>query len=96
MYYPRDLKGFIDGNSPIDDGEGGSWEEYLMLRLRLSDGVDLEKLREYGAQSSDIDKIIKKCAPMQNAKYLTLNDNVISLTPEGFLISNAIIAELIF
>ncbi len=96
MYYPRDLKLFIDGTSPTDDGEGGGWEEYLMLRLRLSDGLDFDALRQRGAEQSDIDRIIKKAQPMQKAGFLKLENDNIRLTPEGFLISNSIIAELLF
>lgn len=95
-YYPRDLKAFIAGNTPVDDGEGGGWEEYLMLRLRLSDGVNIKELLLRGAKGSDIEKILKKAAPMKKAKLLNIDCDIISLTPEGFLISNAIIAELIF
>ncbi len=96
MYYPRDLRGFIDGVVPIDDGSGGGWEEYFMLRLRLSDGVNLNSLKLRGALDSDIESITKKAAPMQRAGFLSINNGVISLTPQGFLISNSIISGLLF
>lgn len=96
MYYPRSLNEFIEGVTPVDDGEGGSWEEYLMLRLRLSDGVNLDKLKLRGASQSDIDGIIRKLPLMQKAGLLSFNDGTVNLTAEGFLISNTIIGELIF
>lgn len=39
FFYPRDRNAFLRGEGPIQDGEGGSFEEYAMLRMRLADGL---------------------------------------------------------
>ena len=39
FYFPRDLEGFLAGSAPADDGPGGSFPEYAMLRLRLTEGL---------------------------------------------------------
>lgn len=48
FYFPRDLRGFLasggDFSRAVDDGPGGDAEEYLMLRLRLSEGVRWDAL----------------------------------------------------
>lgn len=45
FYYPRDLAGFLAGNPPVLENPGpdsvgeGTPEEFLMLRLRLTQGA---------------------------------------------------------
>lgn len=39
FFYPRDLNSFLRGEGPVEDGIGGDMEEFLMLRLRLSEGI---------------------------------------------------------
>ncbi len=83
FYYERDLKAYIKGALPLMDGEGGSEEEKLMLALRLKDGVKYASLPENKA-----DMLIK-------SGLAELNGGRFSLTNNGFLISNAIIGELL-
>ena len=45
FYYARSIDDFINGIPPVDDGFGGDEEEYIMLALRLSEGLVLEKFR---------------------------------------------------
>ncbi len=91
MYYPRDIKAFIDGNAPIDDGIGGEADEYIMLRLRLSSGLVFSEYEKRFGKLSDA--FIKKA---KTYKGLCLVDNrSIRLTDEGMLVSNNIITELI-
>ncbi len=83
FYFERDLKAYIKGTTPIADGDGGSEEEKLMLGLRLKEGVDYAALPQTKA-----DLFIKNgLAQTTNGKF--------HLTNKGFLISNAIIGELI-
>ena len=66
----------------IADGEGGSEEERIMLGLRLNKGISK--------------KLIKKdCSKFINTGLLKENSGQISLTPQGMLVSNYIISELI-
>ena len=94
FYYERDIEKFISGNDPIDDGDGGSFEEYAMLRLRLTDGLifdDVLKRLGHGIPEFMLDK-----ARLFEKNGLTkVTPDRIALTREGFLVSNAIIAELL-
>ena len=42
FYYDRNLYSFLKGNPPIMDGQGGDKEEFVMLALRLTDGLTNE------------------------------------------------------
>lgn len=86
FYYPGDLKAFLNGASPVDDGEGGSQEEKIMLGLRLTEGIKQDLLSPSA----------KKQAYFFIEKGLMCEKNgVFSLTPEGFLLSNSILSQLI-
>lgn len=98
FYIPRDTDAFIKAENPmslaVSDGEGGGFEEYAMLRLRLCEGLDLS---EAGKRFRvDTDKIAKKATALKKQGLLSFKNNVVSLTPEGFLISNAVTADLLF
>ena len=43
FYYERDFNSFIAGNEPVSDGFGGDKDEYVMLRLRLAEGLNFEE-----------------------------------------------------
>ena len=83
FYFERDLKAYINGATPTPDGYGGSEEEKLMLGLRLKDGVDYDALPKLKADLFINNDLAKK------------RDGKFFLTNKGFLISNAIIGELI-
>lgn len=93
-FYPRALATYIAGNNRIDDGEGGSLEEYIMLRLRLSEGlVDKDLQIRYGIQ---IPEQVRRYAELLEKNGLAVcSERGISLTAEGFLVSNSIISEII-
>ena len=86
FYYPRDLKQFIKGNTPIPDGDGGDLEEQIMLALRLKKGIKTDTLSP---------KAIKKCEIFANNGLGVLKDNLFSLTDQGMLLSNTIISEIL-
>ncbi len=83
FYFKRDLKAYINGDTPIPDGDGGSETEKLMLGLRLKNKIEYKSLPKIKA-----DLLIKNgLATVENGKF--------SLTDNGFLISNTIISELL-
>ncbi len=93
--FDRDTEQYLTSAKIIHDGEGGDFEEYVMLHLRLSDGIDryeLEKL--YGKSKADL--IFKKGENLKNSGLLQLTDNRLNLTVKGFLVSNAVIGKLLF
>ena len=92
FYYPRDVRAFLAGCETIADGVGGTSEEYIMLSLRTSEGLSFETAEKFGA---DTENLKKKAAPLEKAGLLIIDNKGIKLKEEGYLLSNAIIGELI-
>lgn len=94
FFYERSTQGFIDGNTPVEDGSGGDEEEYVMLALRLTEG--LRENSFYEKYSHSLPEAFKKKADYFQKHGLMRNaDGRFSLTVQGFLLSNQIIFELI-
>ncbi len=93
-YYPRDLKAFLKGNEPVYEGEGGTKDEYIMLGLRLSEGISLSEFEEKFRRPIP-EKFIEKCRLFNNVGYVNSGADRISLTERGMLLSNSIITELL-
>ena len=93
FYYPPDTAGFIAGSEPVQDGTCGA-EDYLILQLRLSNGLDLAEYRRRGgaAFTSHQKAFLERCA---GAGYLTLTPDRLTLTPLGMIVQNSILEELI-
>jgi oxygen-independent coproporphyrinogen-3 oxidase len=94
--HPRDIEGYLSSNGnnyQISDKQAGGFEEYAMLRLRLSEGIDLSLLDKRFC--FDKEKILRRAKPLEQSGLLRINGEIIFLTPKGFLVSNAIIASLI-
>ncbi len=88
---PRDLSEFILSDvqrEEINEKNPGSFFERGMLKLRLTEGFCLD---EYPEQK---DRIIRNSTKFIKAGLVQLSDNVINLTPEGFLVSNYLISEI--
>lgn len=94
FYYERDLQGFFDSSDPLQDGEGGDFEEYAMLRLRLNEGLTEQgTLDRYGF---GIPKAMRERAkPFAEKHLLAVDVKGIRFTPKGFLLSNKIIGDLL-
>ena len=84
FYYERNLISFLSGVSPISDGVGGTKEEQIMLALRLNEGLAVEFNP----------KLLNKCKLFEQNGLLKINDNRITLTDKGMLLSNSIITEI--
>ncbi|MCD7846947.1 MAG: radical SAM family heme chaperone HemW [Oscillospiraceae bacterium] len=94
FYVPNDLKSFITSETQpelIEDSNPDRLEEYIMLSLRLSDGLSLERVTDLGGNAY---AVMRKSKPYADAGFLTLTDNRITLTDKGALVSNSIIFEL--
>ena len=94
FFFERDINSFIIGEKAVYDCSGGDSEEYIMLRLRLSDGIIFEDYKNRFGTDFPIE-IIKKADRFAKGELLTITDTALSLTSDGFLISNYIISELI-
>ncbi len=91
MNYPRDIQSFIDGTALIDDGIGGEADEYIMLRLRLSEGLVFS---DYEKRFGKVPESLIKKASLYKGLCIVEN-SCVRLTDEGMLVSNNIITELI-
>ena len=67
-----------------------------MLRLRLSDGIDLKVLsKEYPDMCGKLETIKTKALNLSTTDLPTINGDNVALTPKGFLVSNSIINLLL-
>ena len=94
FYYERDFDSFISGDEPISDGFGGDEEEYIMLRLRLAEGLNFKEYEKKFHEKISDEKIdlMKK---YESAGLTEVDTEGMRLTPRGFLLSNVIIGEMI-
>lgn len=97
FFYGRSLEKFRK-NIIESDIDCSDTETYIMLKLRLSRGLDLCELKSrFGISISPA--FLKKAELFQKAglcKLETLDEKkLLSLTPQGFLLSNSIIVEFL-
>lgn len=94
FYYPRDLGAFMEQPETADDGEGGNEDEYVMLRLRLAEGLTQDGWRKrFGGDIPD--EYYHRAAGLAKAGLLTADEDGIRLVGEGFLLSNAVIGRIL-
>ena len=93
FYYNRSFEEFYNDNTNFDC-IGGTEEEFIMLNLRLKRGLIFKEYEErYNKKFPE--KIIKKAKMFEKAGLLTVDKEKVSLNRKGYLVSNAIICELI-
>lgn len=85
FYRPADWDAFRNDCMTVPDGEGGSFEERLMLALRLTEGY----------RGPIPEQLRKKASDPVLAPFLTLTEDSLRLTREGFLVSNTVLAALL-
>ncbi len=93
FYCERSFESFYR-NEYRYDCDGGGYEEFVMLALRLEKGLifkDFEKKYGFGVPNTVLDK----AKILESHKLLNLTDEKISLTEKGFLLSNEIIVQLL-
>lgn len=94
FYTPRSFSDFYNGLSHRDD-EGGTPEEYIMLALRLSEGVNRQKFQErfgYPFPQKYDDNALK----YEKAGLLHCDKKGIHFTRQGFLLSNTLTANILW
>ena len=98
FYFDRSIADFLEkpfGEIEKEESSGGGWEEYAMLRLRLTEGLDVSELAEKFPEVS-AEKIFENAKPFESPGLLRINGTRISFTPKGFLLSNALTAEILY
>ncbi len=94
FYFDRSLESFAE-NKIIPDGSGGDKTEFIMLALRLSDGLIFEEFEKRFSEKVP-ERLIKKLNLFAGSGYILIDKEHARLTPRGFLVSNSIISELIY
>ena len=68
-------------------------DEYVMLRLRLADGVDVKEFNlRFGA---DFESRYKKLKMYEKNGYICQKNGAYAFTPKGFFVSNYILSEIL-
>jgi len=94
FYLPADIDSYLAGGLPVDDGEGGDESEYVMLALRLCEGLVFEKYEKRFGKKVPAEAV--NYARFLESKGLAgVSEKGIALTPRGFLVSNSVIAEML-
>ena len=95
FFYPKDLKKFLSLEQPVFDCNGGDVEEYLMLKLRLSRGVNnREFVQRFGYNLPK--RYFDNAKKYEKHGFTRVSSENINLTRKGFLLSNSLIAEILF
>ena len=93
FYYDNSFKMFYAGET-IDEGPGGNENEYIMLALRLTEGLDLAKYEaRYHKKLSDTTMLTARL--LEKKGFLKISPTRIALTVKGFLVSNTVIGYLL-
>ena len=98
FFTERSIKDFLEkpfDENEIEESSGGSWEEFAMLRLRLTDGLDLEELAEKFPEAP-AEEILENAKPFEKPGLLRIKGKNIAFTPKGFLLSNSLTAEILY
>ena len=77
-YFPRDIHYFLNGNDMIFDCDACGFDEYVMLHLRLSTGIDFCDANKMGFTFSK--EFLDKCRKYAENGYMQMNENFVKLT----------------
>lgn len=93
FYCPRKMKSFEE-DEYIPDGEGGGEEEFIMLGLRLSEGITNERyLQKFGKTIPE--KYLRNAQRFEKSGLVRISDSGFALTEKGFMVSNSLITEIL-
>ncbi|MCL2087249.1 MAG: radical SAM family heme chaperone HemW [Oscillospiraceae bacterium] len=98
FYVPKDIKDFTTSHTqktvymPEYEIGKNTFEDYAMMKLRLTEGLTFKECAQFGVSKSDIERRIVNIPP----GHIYIDDEKIILRKKGFLISNSIIAKIIY
>lgn len=93
FYFPRNIESFYN-NETVFESSGGYEDEYIMLALRLTEGLIFEKFEDRFNHKVP-KKIYDRAKALENAGLVTINEKSLSLSVKGFLVSNSVISHLL-
>ena len=94
FYYERDISAFINEAKTVFDSLGGDEAEYIMLRLRLSWGLNFNDFENKFKKPIDR-RLIDKAKSLEKHGLCCVDNHCITLTDRGMLVSNTIISTLL-
>ncbi len=93
----RDLDGYLRGETIVCEENRPSpaerENEYVMLRLRLCEGVDERAFAARFGHGPDV--FFGRLSPYCGGGFAKRTERGMALTPRGFLVSNAILADVV-
>ncbi len=95
-FCPDDISGFMSAGlqrTETEDDSPDRLREYIMLGLRISDGITRERIAELGDEEF-AGEVFRRAEALAAAGLVTLTGGTISLTDRGALVSNAVILRL--
>ena len=93
FYYPDSFDDFARGKL-CEEGSGGDREEFIMLALRLTEGLIFARYRERFHEEIS-QGLLNAAKKLRDSGYVRLTDESLCLTTKGFLVSNSVIAYLL-
>lgn len=94
FYFKEDINSYINDEPFEDEGFGGDFAEYAMLRLRLVEGLNESDTKSrFGFEIPK--SLMRRAAELSEKDLVVTDGKKISLTSKGFLLSNSVIAELL-
>ena len=95
FYHVRNFEEYLKNPTEyIPDGDGGSFSEFVMLKLRLSDGISKKEIYEKFNKES-FEEILKNSEKFISMKLMNYDGENLYFTRQGFLLSNTILSEII-
>lgn len=88
---PRDLSAFCTDalqNAELTEAHADTEEERVMLGLRMQQGIRLDTIPQCR------EKLLRRAAPLC-PRFLISDGDTLRMTPEGWLVSNAVLAHLL-
>lgn len=93
FHQPANVSAYLQGEETVYDEPGGTLFEWLMLALRLDEGLNAKTLgQRYGKRFSDA--FISKAQALSEQQLAEFDGTTFALTEKGMLVSNSIITQL--
>ncbi len=93
FYYDNSFDAFYSG-AVLNEGAGGDKEEYIMLALRLTEGLHYARYEERFKEPVS-DRMIQAAQILSEKGFVKMSADSFSLTVNGFLVSNSVIGYLL-
>ena len=76
------------------DGDGGSFEEFAMLKLRLTEGLNKDETSlKFGKEN--FENLLNKASKFIDMNLMIFDSGNLRFTRQGFLLSNTILSEIL-